>query len=96
MDGGYLQAEALAQMAGALAEAGLYQQAEAIAHTITIPDWRGTALVQVAEALTKAGDTGPAHRIAAATCAEGRWTTAAKPVLLLEPSASIMLTSAQI
>jgi hypothetical protein len=41
MDGGYLQAEALAQMAGALAEAGLYQQAEAIAHTITIPDWRG-------------------------------------------------------
>ena len=81
------QAYALAQVAGALTEAGQYQQAEAAARAITDPDRQAYALAQVAEALARAGDTSFASRVAAAVCAVGRWTTAARPVLILDPPA---------
>ena len=50
-----LQAEALAQVAGALAEAGQYQQAEAVARSITDPGRQAQALAQVAGALAGPG-----------------------------------------
>ena len=81
------QAQALAQVAEALAGAGQHQQAETVARSITNPDWQAQALAQVAEALARAGNSRDACRVAAATCSVGRWTTAAKPVLLLDPSA---------
>jgi hypothetical protein len=94
------QARALAQVAGALAGAGQHEQAaavagqaETVARSITSPDWQAQALAEVAEALARAGDGRDACRLAAATCAVGRWTIAAKPVLLLDPSAFAMLNA---
>ncbi len=83
-----MRARALARAAGALAEAGQYRQAEATARTITEPSWQAEALAQLAETLAKAGDSSFASRVAASACAVGRWTTAVRPVLILEPSAS--------
>ena len=81
-------------MAGALAAAGQHEQAatvagqaEAAARSITDPDRQAGALAQVAGALAGAGNTRYAYRVAAATCAVGRWTAAARSVLLLDPSA---------
>ena len=82
----YWQADALAEVAGALARAGQHQQAETLARSITNPEWQGRALAQVAEALARADDRS-ALRVTARTCAVGRWTTAARPVLILDPSA---------
>jgi tetratricopeptide (TPR) repeat protein len=89
----YHQADALAKVAGALAQAGQHDQAEAIARSITDPDVQAHILAEVAEVMAQAGDTHRASRVAAATCATGRWTTAAKPVLLLMPSAFAALAS---
>jgi tetratricopeptide (TPR) repeat protein len=85
------QAHALAQVAGALAGAGRHQQAEALARSITNPGSQAHALGLVAGALARAGEARSASRVAAATCAVGRWTTAVRPVLLLVPSAFTML-----
>jgi hypothetical protein len=74
---------------GALAEAGLHEQAEAVARSITDPG--AQALVQVAETLAEAAKTRTASRVAAAACATGQWTTAAPVVLLINPAAFTML-----
>ncbi|MEP7024457.1 MAG: hypothetical protein ABJB47_11800, partial [Actinomycetota bacterium] len=76
--------QALARVAGALAEAGQHQQAETLARSLTDPDWQPQALARVAEALAEAGDNRSACRLAAATCVAGHWTTAAIPVLILD------------
>ena len=95
------EADALARVAGALAGAGQHQQAarvagqaEAIARSITDPGRRADALARVADALAGSGDTHSACRVAAATCAAGRWTASATPVLLLDPSAFAPLARA--
>jgi hypothetical protein len=85
------QAQALARVSEALAGARQYEQAEALARRINDPDWQATALVGVAEALTRAEDTYSACRVAASICAIGRWTTSARPILQLDPSASAFL-----
>jgi hypothetical protein len=85
------RAQALAQVAAALAGAGQHQRAEAIARSITSSDHQAQALAQVAAALAKAEETRAANRIAAAACATGHWTTAAPVVLLLNPAAVTML-----
>ena len=82
-----LQARALADTAEALVAAGLHQEAAAIARSITDPDQQANALARVAEALASTGDTQSATRIAATACTAGQWTTAAIPVLLLDPLA---------
>jgi hypothetical protein len=81
------QASALAQVVRALAKAGQYQRAEATARAITNPNWQAHALAQVAEALARTEDTAFASRVTAAVCVVGRWTTAARPGLTLDPSA---------
>jgi hypothetical protein len=83
----YSRDEALSQVAEAFARAGQYEQAESLVRSMTGPDEQAEAFAQVANALVTAGDTGLARRAAAAACATGRWTIAAAPVLLLEPSA---------
>ena len=50
-----LQAQALAEIAGALAAAGQYQQAQSVAHSITEPGGGAQALAVVAGALAGAG-----------------------------------------
>jgi hypothetical protein len=90
------QAAALAWVR-ALARAGQHQQAamtgqaEAVARSIADLDRQADALTQVVEALSRAGDTHSACRVAAAICLAGRWTTAATSVLLLDPSAFAVL-----
>ena len=79
------QAHALARVAVALVKTGRHQQAEAIARSIIVS--QGFALAQVAEALARAGENVPARRLATASCATGDWSAAARPVLLLAPSA---------
>jgi hypothetical protein len=76
------------------AETGLHERAtviagraEAAARAITNPYRQADALARLAEALGSAGDTPFACRLAAAACAVGHWATAAKPVLILAPSA---------
>jgi hypothetical protein len=64
-----------------------YQQAEAVARTITNPDSQAMALAQIARAMSRAGEDGLAARAAAAVCAIGKWTTALVPVLMVAPSA---------
>jgi hypothetical protein len=88
------QAEALVRVAGALAGAGQHQDAAAVAEqakatglSITDLDRQAEALAQVAGALAEGGNTHSACQVAAAICAVGRWTTCARPVLLLDPSA---------
>lgn len=71
----FLQARALPRVAAALADAGLYQQAEAAARSTTDPDQQANALAGVAESLARAGDTHSAIRLAAAACTAGQWTT---------------------
>jgi hypothetical protein len=85
------QGRALAQVAAALAGAGLYQQAEAVARSITSLYEQGWALAQVAAALAGAGQTRAANQVAAAACAIGEWTAAAPAVLLLNPAAFLVL-----
>ena len=84
------QMQTLAELAGALAAAGQYQQADAMARSITHTDTRTRALTQVTRALAKTGKTRAASRVAAAACATGPWTTAARAVLPLNPTAFTM------
>jgi len=91
------RADALAQVVGALVAVGQHEQAsevaaeaEAAARSVTDPD-RADALARVAEALTRAGDIDSACRLAAAVCETGTWSVAARPVLLLVPSASTLV-----
>ena len=49
------QAEALAAVAGTLAEADQHEQAKTVARSITDPDWQAWALTAVAGALAQAG-----------------------------------------
>jgi hypothetical protein len=95
----YEQVRALAEVAGALAQAGLHEQAASVAsqaatvgRSITNPDRQERALVAVAKALVARGDTRQAHYVASAACAVGHWTTVLELVLSLEPSALRMLT----
>jgi hypothetical protein len=73
------QAEALAQVAGALAQAGQHQQAEALARPITEPVYRAGALAQVAGALAQAGQHEQAIAIAAQAEAAARSITDPAP-----------------
>lgn len=82
-----VRAAALAQVAGGLARAGHHERAEAIARAVAEPDKQAAALAEVAEALALAGESRAASRVAAAACAAGPWPTAARPVLMLAPSA---------
>ena len=84
--------QALAAVAGALAEAGQHEQAETVARSITDPDEQEQALMAVAKGLMAWGDTRQAHLVASAACAVGRWTTVLELVLSLEPSALRVLT----
>jgi orotidine-5'-phosphate decarboxylase len=86
------QAQALAELAGALAEAGQHEQAEIVARSITDPDRQARALTEVAKALVARGDTRRARHLASAACAVGQWTTVLELVLSLEPSAVRVLT----
>jgi hypothetical protein len=80
-------------IAQALAEKDHLQQAAAIvrnamtlASMVTDPDWHAQNLADAAMVLAKAGDT-PAASQATAACALTEWTTAARPAVLLDPSA---------
>jgi tetratricopeptide (TPR) repeat protein len=88
------QAVTLKVVASVLTGAGMHRQAEALARSITAPDQQAEALAQVAEALAGAGDTRSACRVAAVTCVVGSWTTAARAVLVLDPSAFAKLAPA--
>ena len=67
----YAQAEALAAVAGALAEAGQHEQAVTIARSITDPHRQPRALAAVAKALMAWGDRRQARLVASAACAIG-------------------------
>lgn len=69
------------------AQAGQFEQAEAIARSINDPYGQAEALTQLAETLARAKAIPFACRISATACAVGHWTTAAKPLLILAPSA---------
>ena len=71
-----------------------HQQAETLARSIIDPDWQAEALTQIAEALVKAGDTRSASRMAAITCTVGRWTIAARSVLLQGSSTTLRQSDA--
>src|SRR5262249_54360508 len=58
------QAQALVRVAGALAQAGEQQQAEALARSITDPGLQAHALAQVADALAQAGQQQQAEALA--------------------------------
>ena len=51
----YRAGEAMARVAGALAEAGQYQQAQETARSVTFPGWQADAMSRVARALIAAG-----------------------------------------
>jgi hypothetical protein len=70
-----------------LVEMGQHQRAEAVARSITYPIYQAVVLARIAETLARAGKVGSALRVAPATWAVGHWMTAARPVLLLMPSA---------
>ena len=59
---------------------------EQVARGINDPDRQAGALVGLVEALTMNQERLGARRIAAVACAVGRWSIAAKPVLMLDPS----------
>ena len=89
---------ALGGIAEALAEAGQREQATAVAaqaeeaaRSITDLDQQAQALAKVAEMLAKEGLSRSARRVAAAACAVAPWSTAAKSVLLIDPTAYTML-----
>jgi hypothetical protein len=86
-----LHAQAQVHAAVALASAGQFQHAETVARSISIPDSQALALAHVAERLAMRGDIPAARRMAAVTCAAGRWMTAARPVLLVDPPALVPL-----
>jgi hypothetical protein len=86
------QAQALAAVAGRLAQAGQHEHAATVARSITDPDRQAQALAAAAEALAARGDTRQARHMASAACAVGRWTTVLGLVLSLEPSALRVLT----
>jgi tetratricopeptide (TPR) repeat protein len=86
---------ALARIAEELAAAGAYEQAGKIARSITESSRQADAFARMTDALLRAGDTQSASRAAAALCTIGDWATAARPVLLLEPSAFAKLGLAQ-
>ena len=88
----YEQARALAAVAGALAQAGQHQQAEALARSITNPDRQTQALTAMAKALVARGETRQAQHVASAACAVGQWTKVLGLVLSLESSAIRVLT----
>ena len=88
----YQQAQALAEVAGALAFSGRHEQAETVARSIIYPDRLAQALAEVAKVLVAKGETREGHRVASAACAVGRWTTVLELVLSLEPSALTALT----
>ena len=81
------QTRPLVEVAAALAGAGQHEQAEAVAHSITTPDAQAHALAELARTMAQAGNFQYACRVAAASCAVGRWTVAAASVLLLDPCA---------
>jgi len=58
------QAEALARVAGPLAETGQYEQAEAVARSITSPGLQAAALARIVEALARTGQYERAEQIA--------------------------------
>jgi hypothetical protein len=72
---------------------GLLQQAEAAARSITTPYQQGEALAQIVQTLRQTKDTQAAYRVAAVTCSVARWTSAAIPVLTLDPAAFTTLIS---
>jgi hypothetical protein len=74
--------------------AAVAARAEDVARSITGPDPQAHALARVAEAFARAGEIRSASCVAAAACALGGWTIAVKPVLMLAPSASEILTRA--
>ena len=90
------QAEALAAVARALAQAGQHEQAAAAARSITNPDQQAEALAAVARALVARGDTKQARCVASAACGLVRWTTVLDLVLSLKPSALNVLTDLQL
>ena len=71
------QAQALAAVAGALAEAGQHEQAETVARSITDPDGQAQALAAVAGALAEAGQHEQAATVARSITnpdgRRGRW-----------------------
>lgn len=83
------QAQALA----ALARGGQDARATAVARSITDPSERAKVLVAIGEALAADGDMKQARHVAAAACAVGRWTTAPRLELSLDPAASGVLTN---
>jgi len=92
------QARVLVELAGRLIQARQHEQAEAIAAQaesaaglIGDVDSQAGVLAQVAEVLAKADRAKTSSRAAVAACALGKWTIAARPVLLLMPSAFPML-----
>jgi hypothetical protein len=88
------QASALADVAGALAQAKHFHQAEAMARSITNPDAQASALIRLADAMAQAGEGRSAARVTAALCTIAKWPTIVAPVLQLAPSAYATLASA--
>jgi hypothetical protein len=82
------QAEALAEVAGALATAGHHEQAEQAARSIIDPNRQAWALTAVAGALARAGDPQAARCVAAAACVAGSFPVAVRSVLQVDPSVS--------
>ncbi len=89
----YWQEKALSRIAEALAATGQDQRAEAIARSIPDQERRGKALARVTEVLFLAGHIQAARRVAVTTCTAAKWTIAARPVLMLDPSAFATLAS---
>jgi len=81
------QNTALWSVAAELARVGCSEQAMTVVRSITDPAQRSQARAWVAEILLKAGDVVSARRLAAEACLAGTWEAAARPVLLVDPSA---------
>ena len=75
------QAQTLAALAWALAEANQHEQGETVARSITDLNKQTQALIAVAKALVARRDTRQAHHVAAAACAVGQWITVLELVL---------------
>ena len=84
----------LTRVAEVLAETVKGRQAEAVARSITDPDRQGNALTEVAVTLAQVGEEHSASRIVAELCVVRRWSTTARPVILLDPSAGAKLICA--
>lgn len=79
----WAQVDALTRVADVLARTGQQSAAEIMARSITAPD----VLSSIARSLAEAGAVKAASRVAAAACAAGDWSFAARAVLLLTPTA---------